>query len=323
MDATLPERPLRLRVKIPRSHRGIRLDVFLSDLAGISTEAATALVRLGVVCLNSETVSTPSLAVQQDQRLFVNYLPKTAASHAGDGIRIVQQMDDCLVVSKPAGIPVQPTPEGRSNSVTSKLQKQGFSPHVVHRLDLPVSGLLAVATSQVAAGRLTSAFMQGNVRKVYLALVSPQKASRAFPDLSDDSTITISAGLQWRTADRRAVVAADGRPSTSRVTLVDSSHPYPLVAIHLVTGRTHQIRAHLSDIGIPVVGDRKYSGPAAHIGSRIALHATSLKVPGMEPDSELTELPGDDFWSCAEMSAPVDLSSLLSLALLKLFQNTI
>jgi 23S rRNA pseudouridine1911/1915/1917 synthase len=190
-------------------------------------------------------------------------------------VHVVFEDDHLLVLDKPAGVVAHPTYKQTSgtmlNGVLWHIRERGpVTPGILTRLDKDTSGLMIVALSpgvHAAAQRDAAA---GRIRKEYLALVAGTPAPR---------TGTITLALTRDPDDRRRVIAAaDGAPSETRYEVMASSPGGAVVRCELVTGRTHQIRVHLSASGWPIAGDRVYGAADARIG-RQALHAWRLSMP--------------------------------------------
>ena len=221
----------------------------------------------------------------------------------------VYEDDHFLVVDKPPGRPVQATRLGGGNSIVEELTaeaKSTWEPKVVHRLDLPVSGLLAVAKSTAAARALSASIKEGKVTKIYLALVCDSSRGRTFLSGAGEHPQAIDAPLKWLSGQARALVAPEGKRCLSHVLYAGDQQGACVVAVSLETGRTHQIRAHLAFAGLPVVGDRTYGGRGGHDANRIALHSAFLRVPHPVTDEllEFMQPPPAGFWTAAQCETP-------------------
>ena len=203
-----------------------------------------------------------------------------------DWLSLVLYEDENLVVaSKPHGIPAAPTPLGESGTLSHELSRTlGDNLVVVHRIDADTSGLIVFARHRRAARLLTEAFQQHRVRKFYLAVVQGQ------PREGDIRLPICRAGGGLRR------VCPDGDHALTRVISVrplDGSHTgHSLAVLELVTGRTHQIRVHMSHLGHPVVGDRLY-GTAGH---RLMLHAWHMKLEDRKLGTHAWTAPLPDHW---------------------------
>ena len=194
-----------------------------------------------------------------ERRVLVNDRPVGAASREisdADRITIVEAVPEITVlretaqwiaVNKPAGIPTQPPRDRSYRSLEELLRVQHRNLFVVHRIDTGTSGVVLFAKTREAAAQLSELFASRSIRKTYLAVVSGVIAG----ETRIDSPI-------------------EGKDALTVVRPVRGS----LVEADLHTGRMHQIRVHLASIGHPVLGDRRYGGPAA---SRLMLHAWRIE----------------------------------------------
>ncbi|MBN2184740.1 MAG: RluA family pseudouridine synthase [Candidatus Krumholzibacteriota bacterium] len=208
----------------------------------------------------------------------------------GAGIQILYEDDDLMVINKPPGLPVQPGNEKEKGSLLDLLgeyyQKTDrivpdeggiFYPTPVHRLDMGTSGALIIAKTRKAARRLSDEIKNSRLKKVYLAVVE------GIPD-PEEGRITALIKTQKRTGSRSRI-DSDGRKAETFY-LVKKVMPgnRSLVEIRITTGRTHQIRVHLSSIGCPVEGDQLYG--SRNGAKRLMLHA--WKISFLHPDRENT-----------------------------------
>jgi len=266
-----------------RGDAGRRLDQVLvrrvTAVSRLSRTTAQRWIEAGAVEIDARVVTRPSATVLEGASIRVT-LPddaplKTRPAAEPAAIDVVYQDEHLLVVNKPAGVVVHPTYKQTSgtllNGLLWHLRERGpITPGILTRLDKDTSGLMVVALApgvHAAAQRDAAA---GRIRKEYLAIVSatPKPPSG-----------TITLALARDPDDRRRVVPAPGgAPSETRYELLSASAHGALVRCELVTGRTHQIRVHLSARGWPIVGDRVYGTADPRIG-RQALHAWRVSMP--------------------------------------------
>jgi 23S rRNA pseudouridine1911/1915/1917 synthase len=267
---------------MPDGLDGLRLDIALARLLGLSRAAAVDLVETGAVTLDGREVSK-SHRVQAGSWLEVA-LPEAAApapARLVDGLRIVFEDDDLVVVDKPVGVAAHPSPGWTGPTVTGGLTAAGVRlstsgaaerQGVVHRLDVGTTGLMVVAKSESAYSALKDAFRRRDVDKRYAALVQGHP---------DPTRGTIDAPIDRHpTHDYKWAVVADGRPSVTHYETVEAFAAATLLDVRLETGRTHQIRVHMAAIRHPCVGDLTYGADptlAARLGlDRQWLHAQAL-----------------------------------------------
>jgi 23S rRNA pseudouridine1911/1915/1917 synthase len=312
--------PAFLDETVPDLLDGERVDRALSTLVPCSRSEATDAIAAGLVRLNDVIVTKASLHVGSGDRLVLDANPVRSeqlviADEAVD-FGVLHVDDDIIVVDKPAGLVVHPGPGHRGSTLVHGLVArfpdldpaigtvvgEAERPGLVHRLDRGTSGLLVVARTPDAYDSLVAQLSTHAVERTYTALV------RGAPEHAH-GVIDAPVGRSRRDP-LRMTVAADGRPARTHYRLehVFSSEVSPadgkerptavsLVTCNLETGRTHQIRVHLTSIGHPVVGDALYGGPARrpHVG-RPFLHARQLTFihPGTGDEVTFTSpLPAD------------------------------
>lgn len=188
----------------------------------------------------------------------------------------------CIVLNKPAGLAVQGG-TGVKDCVDTRLDalrgKTGERPKLVHRLDRDTSGVLLLAKTAKDATRLTKAFASKEIKKLYLALAMGVPEPRAGKIDIPLAKIPLPGGEKMGT-DRE-----DGKRAVTLYHVVDAAlNRLSLVEMSPVTGRTHQLRAHMAAIGHPIVGDGKYGGreafiPSMEIAKQLHLHAWRIVLP--------------------------------------------
>jgi len=268
---------------VPDGLDGLRLDVAVSRLFGLSRTAAVGLLDTGSVCVGGRD-ARKSDRVSAGDWLEVT-LPEAAASAAQPepvpGLAVVYEDDDLVVVDKPVGVAAHPSPGWTGPTVIGGLAAAGYQvatsgaaerQGVVHRLDVGTTGLMVVAKSELAYSVLKNAFRRRDVDKRYAALVQGHP---------DPSRGTIDAPIDRHpTHDYKWAVVAGGRPSVTHYETVEAFRAASLLDVRLETGRTHQIRVHMAAIHHPCVGDLTYGADptlAARLGlDRQWLHARGL-----------------------------------------------
>jgi 23S rRNA pseudouridine1911/1915/1917 synthase len=269
-------------VPVPEGLDGERLDAALARMFGLSRSRAAELIGDGMVLLDGKPASK-SDRVMAGEPLQVTLPPPRQAGppRPVEGLVVLYEDDDIIVVDKPRGVAAHPTPGWTGPTVTGGLVAAGHTvaasgaaerQGIVHRLDANTTGVMVVAKSERAYSVLKRAFRERTVDKQYHALVQGHP---------DPLRGTIDAPIgRHPSGDGRFAVVADGRPSVTHYDTLEAFRAASLVSVHLETGRTHQIRVHMAAIRHPCAGDLLYGADpvlAARLGlTRQWLHAVSL-----------------------------------------------
>jgi 23S rRNA pseudouridine1911/1915/1917 synthase len=293
---------------VPDGLDGLRLDVAISRLLGFSRTAAADLIDAGHVSVDGHTPAR-SAKVRGGSMLEVN-IPAPDAPALDpvpvDGLSVLYDDVDLLVVDKPIGVAAHPSPGWTGPTVVQGLAAMGYHlassgaaerQGIVHRLDAGTTGVMVVAKSERAYSALKRAFKERTVDKRYAALVQGHP---------DPTSGTIDAPIDRHpSADYKFAVVANGRPSVTHYETVEAFRAATLLDIHLETGRTHQIRVHMAAIRHPCVGDLTYGADptlAKRLGlTRQWLHARELGF----------EHPGTGEWLVVQSPFPSDLQHAL------------
>lgn len=269
---------------VPDGLEGERLDAALSRIFGLSRTRAAELVAAGNVRLDGGA-AVKSDRVHSGAWLDVSLpaSPPPAAAPAAQvpGLETRYEDRDVVVVDKPVGVAAHPSPGWDGPTVSGGLLAVGHrvatsgAPErqgIVHRLDVGTSGLMVVAKSEQAYGRLKRAFRERRITKRYHALVQGHP---------DPLRGTVDAPLgRHPTQQYRWAVVSEGKPSVTHYDIVEAFRAAALLEVHPETGRTHQIRAHMAAIHHPCVGDHLYGADptlSEHLGlERQWLHAVEL-----------------------------------------------
>ncbi|WP_156757408.1 RluA family pseudouridine synthase [Actinokineospora pegani] len=288
----------------------MRVDAGLSKLLGLSRTVVATLAESGDVLVDGRPAGKSDrlvagawleVALPQPER------PVEVKAIAVEGLEVIHQDDDVVVVDKPIGVAAHPSPgwsgptvigglaaAGLRISTSGAAERQG----VVHRLDVGTTGVMVVAKSEHAYTALKRAFKERTVEKRYHALV------QGHPDPSEG---TIDAPIDRHPRhDYRWAVVAGGKPSITHYSTIEAFRAASLLDVKLETGRTHQIRVHFSALRHPCVGDLTYgSDPtlAKRLGlSRQWLHARTLGF----------HHPADGQWVEFTSDYPADLAGALA-----------
>jgi len=279
--------PDQRRIVIPAGLDGERVDSGISRLLGLSrTRAAELLAEGGITLARNGVRLGKSDRLATDMVIDV-LIPEPVQElaitpQAIPDLAIVFQDDHFVVVDKPSGVAAHPSVGWSGANVLGGLAALGVSittsgaaerRGIVQRLDVGTSGLMVVAKSEIAYSRLKDAFRQRTVTKIYHALV------QGHPDPSR-GTVDAPIGRHPKD-DWRFTVMEGGRESITHYETLEAFPAASLLEIHLETGRTHQIRVHMSALRHPCVGDITYGADptlADRLGlTRQWLHACELE----------------------------------------------
>ncbi|MGI8871830.1 MAG: RluA family pseudouridine synthase [Candidatus Limnocylindria bacterium] len=280
-----------------------RVDLAVASVAGISRAHAQRLVGDGRVLVEGRRVrSSDRLRGGELIRVELSAPPDPTLQPESIPLRLAYEDEAMLILDKPAGLVVHPSAGHSSgtlvNALLGRARQSGERlgsiagverAGIVHRLDRDTSGLMAVAKTDAAQASLMRQFALRTVEKEYLALVRG-----AAP--ATQGRIEAPVGRDPRDRQRMAVVAG-GREAVTEYDVLDAGNGHSLLALHPLTGRTHQIRAHLTYLGLPIVGDSRYGGGIGPGGlTRQFLHAARLRLERPVDGSPLeawSALPAD------------------------------
>ena len=297
---------------VPEGLDGMRVDAGLSRMLGLSRTVVAGLIEDGQVQADGHAVAKSDrlvagtwldVALPEPERPVGT---EPTAAEVVEGLTLLHADDDILVVDKPVGVAAHPSPGWTGPTVTGGIAALGYRlstsgaaerQGIVHRLDAGTTGVMVVAASERAYTELKRQFKAREVAKIYHAIV------QGHPDPSRgtvDAPIDRHPKHDWRWA-----VVAGGRPSVTHYETVEAFPAASLLEITLETGRTHQIRVHMSAVRHPCVGDLAY-GADPTLATRLNLgrqwlHAHRLGFAH----------PADGRWVQFTSAYPDDLSHAL------------
>ena len=261
-----------------------RVEAVLRGALAISRDEATALVTRGAVYVDGRRAKDPAARVGEGMKVMVVLEESgesvTAPAPKAPSLVVLYEDSNFLAVNKPSGITSQPTPGRVGDSLldlaTAHLKREAG---LVHRLDRETSGVTVFGKNPRATSRLAAAFREGRAQKEYVALTGS--------GLPDSGVIDLPLSRDPSRPGRwRASKQANGLAAETHFQKLTDDGAVALVALFPKTGRTHQLRAHLTGIGFPIVGDALYGGAA---GPRCLLHAKVLEVEGLRLEAPLPE----------------------------------
>ena len=267
--------------KLVADSENVRLDAYISSKeTNLSRTNVQRLIEEGNILVNGQKKKI-SYKVQIGDNIEINIPEAKETSIKAENIpvEVVYEDNDIIVVNKPKGMVVHPAngnPDGTLVNAIMAMCKGSLSgiggeirPGIVHRLDKDTSGLLIVAKNDLAHINMSNQIKDRQVKKIYIALVKGNINE-------DEATINMPIGRS--TKDRKKMaVRKDGKEAVTHFKVLKRYKDYTLLKVKIDTGRTHQIRVHLAEIGHPVIGDMVYSKGKNEFGVEgQMLHAQSL-----------------------------------------------
>ena len=248
---------------VSQEEKGKRLDTYIPSVdTDITRTSAQRLIEDGNILVNGKNAKV-SYKIQENDKISVEIpKPKQIELKAQDiPIEIVYEDSDIIVVNKPKGMVVHPAngnPDGTLVNAIMAICKDSLSgiggeirPGIVHRIDKDTSGLLIVAKNDNAHVKMSEQIKNHEVKKTYIALVR---------GVFKKNEATIDMPIGRSTSDRKKMaVNKNGKNAITHIKVLKRFDKYTLLQVNIETGRTHQIRVHLSHIGYPIVGDYTYS----------------------------------------------------------------
>ena len=266
-------RPLSLKIE---EDAGLPFDRWLaSELSRnlnrpVPRSLARRAILRGLIAVGGRISRDPDLRLRQGPSVFIREFSWLLTTDAIEvDLRVLFEDQWIIAVDKPAGLPTHETKDPNRQSLKSRVEAHVGKPvYVHHRLDAGTSGVVLFAKAPAANGNLAKAFAAREVEKTYVAVVHP-------PPVDWPAEVSTSAPLAVR-PNGSVVPARDGVPARTDIKVIERGKKAWLVEARPITGRKHQIRAHMSSLGAPIIGDQRYGAPASARGHRLMLHAYGL-----------------------------------------------
>lgn len=293
LDELIDEGGTACQCVVDTDDSGLRLDLLLARVAPVSRSQAANLIAAGRASVNGRLAARSSLAVRAGDvvRLELPEPEPIGAEPEAIALDVAYEDSDVIVVNKPPGLVVHPAPGHATGTLVNALLHHcgdlsgiggALRPGIVHRIDRDTSGLIVATKNDVAHAHLQAQFAAHTVDRQYVAIAVRVRGSGIPGPLRIESTHDRDP------TDRRRFAGNVGgkRHAVTNVEPIEVLHDGALlVRCRLETGRTHQIRMHLSELGCPLLGDPLYGGRAVAetpLIGRTALHAALLgfELPG-------------------------------------------
>ncbi len=253
-----------MNIEVTEEIEGIRLDVLIAQKnPDISRSQAHALIKKGLVTIDRSAVKPGYRVRSGDVAEFeLPLAPKMELEPEDIPLDIVFEDDSLLVINKPAGMTVHPgsgihsgTMANALSAYSKRLSALGgpIRPGIVHRLDKDTSGLLMVAKDNLTHNSLSEQLQRRSIRREYIAVVWGKPGM-------DEGDIDAPIGRDRSDRKKMTVLGTGSREASTSFNVLERYDIASLLSLRLKTGRTHQIRVHMSYLGYPVLGDPRYGG---------------------------------------------------------------
>lgn len=290
-----------LKIKVQIDEEEIRLNHYLKNHANCSSRFIRKAAREGRIKVNNENVRLSYMLKNDDIiELQINREENQDIVPEKMDLDVIYEDEDIVVINKPKGIVVHPTKRHQNGTLSNgvlyyfKEKNENSIVRLVNRLDMDTSGLVLIAKNAYSHMALSRDMQKDDFVKSYLAIVHGNLKEKS--GVIDKPIYRVGEGTLRRVIDER------GQRSVTRFKVVESYEDADLVELTLETGRTHQIRVHLSSIGHPIYGDSLYGKEENEYIDRQALHAYKLQIPHPK-DGRILKLESD---------LPDDMKNLIS-----------
>ena len=256
-----------------------RLDKLLSKELNISRNQIEKLIKSSLVKINQKIVTKPSYKVSKEDTIEYEFLEaeKKEPLEINFDIQKLYEDEDVLVINKPANLVVHPAPSVKEATLVDWLKKEGISLStisgeerhgIVHRLDKDTSGAMIIAKNNKAHQKLSEQLLDRSMGRYYIAVIN-------IP-LKENIIVNKAIGRNPKNRLKMAVIENAKEAKTSFAKIAQAKNNTELIAAKLFSGRTHQIRVHLSSLNRYILGDKLYAPSSDKYQNRMLLHARVL-----------------------------------------------
>jgi len=260
---------------------------------GVSKAQVRKIIMIGAAYLNGSRCRIASKPAWAGNEVRIEYEPQRLATQIAvapfEPNKILFQENGLIVIDKPANLPSVATLDNARDNLVSQLEKYlGQKISVHHRLDAPTSGCILFVTDAEMNGYVARLFQENLIQKRYLAVVTLRN-----PPINDSWEIKNQLIRAQKKRNIYCSTQDEGSFAHSRFKIIARKKGMALVECEPVTGRTHQLRVHLAEFGLPILGDRTYRGDDF---SRLMLHAQTLSFRHPKENHEVkveAPLPGE------------------------------
>ncbi len=262
---------------IYKNDKDIRIDLFVSTNTSYSRSQVSKLISKGMVRKNGFPVSKASEKITNDDEIKITELKFDSEIHPVKlNLDIRYEDEDIVVLSKDEGIIVHPSDTYKGATLVSGIIEkypeianvgENQRPGIVHRLDKETSGLMVIAKKNESYEKLKSKFKNREIEKEYVAIVKGP--------IKNKGIIDAPIGRHPTNKIKRTLIDS-GKNAYTSYEKIGENNNISILKVNILTGRTHQIRVHLSSIGCPIIGDNLYSNDKNN-ASRLYLHSIRIK----------------------------------------------
>jgi 23S rRNA pseudouridine1911/1915/1917 synthase len=282
-----------------------RLDVFITDKTQKSRSYIQKLIKNGSITVNNKIVK-PSHPLKIGDLVFMKEpeQQKLLIKSENKPLKIVYEDQFLAIIDKIAGLTVHPVGNKIEDTLVNRLlfhikdlSSIGgvLRPGIVHRLDKDTSGLMVIAKNEEAHIKLSEMLKEHNIKRRYIALIKGKLKEK---------TGIIDLPIKRKKGETKMTISVFGRRAITHYKKIEDIGPYTLIKVELETGRTHQIRAHFSHIGHPIVGDSVYGGKLKEVPIRrqfLHSYEISFKHPIIDKEIKAYSMLSDDLLETLEI----------------------